>query len=110
MRFHLQIGNAICLSHCLEHVALWTLARGDPRQAAMLLGAVDAIREDLVGSAAVPGFEQMWHDRATGSALAALGGTAYATAWGEGRQMNLDQAMAAGIGAFAGEPEGASAS
>ncbi len=103
VKFHLLISNAICLSHCLEHVALWTLERGDPGQAATLLGAVDAIREDLVGSAAVPGFERMWHDRATSAAQAALGETAYATAWETGRAMSLDQAMAAGIGAFGAE-------
>ncbi|MEP6680314.1 MAG: adenylate/guanylate cyclase domain-containing protein [Chloroflexota bacterium] len=103
VRFHVLIRNAICLSHCLEHVALWTLERGDPGQAALLLGAVDAIREDLVGSTAVPGFERMWHDRAISAAQAALGETAYATAWGTGRAMSLDQAMAAGIGAFGAE-------
>ncbi|MDQ2941163.1 MAG: adenylate/guanylate cyclase domain-containing protein, partial [Chloroflexota bacterium] len=96
---HVMIRNIICLSHCLEHVALWTLDRGDPQEAATLLGAVDAIREDLIGSTAVPGFERMWHDRATSDARAALGDEDYATAWGQGRAMNIDQAIAAGVGA-----------
>jgi predicted ATPase/class 3 adenylate cyclase len=96
---HVVIRNIICLSHCLEHVALWTLDRGDPGQAATLLGAVDAIREDLIGSTAVPAFERMWHDRATSAAAAALGPEVYATAWGHGRAMNIDQAIAAGMGA-----------
>jgi predicted ATPase/class 3 adenylate cyclase len=101
---HVMIRNIICLSHCLEHVALWTLDRGDAAQAAALLGAVDAIREDLIGSAAVPGFERMWHDRAISAAKAALGDEAYVTAWGEGRAMNIDEAIAAGVGAVDAQP------
>ena len=101
---HVMIRNIICLSHCLEHVALWTLDRGDPQEAATLLGAVDAIREDVIGSAAVPGFERMWHDRAMSTANSALGDEAYAAAWGQGRAMNIDQAIAAGIGAVGGQP------
>ena len=103
---HVMIRNIICLSHCFEHVALWTLDRGDPSRAATLLGAVDAIREDLIGSAAVPGFERMWHDRATSDALAALGEDAYATAWGKGRAMNIDQAITAGMDAVGSQPPG----
>jgi predicted ATPase/class 3 adenylate cyclase len=103
---HVMVRNIICLSHCLEHVALWTLDRGDPGQAATLLGAVDAIREDLIGSAAVPGFERMWHDRATSDARAALGDEGYAAAWGQGRAMNIDQAIAAGVGAVGAQPAG----
>jgi predicted ATPase/class 3 adenylate cyclase len=103
---HVMIRNIICLSHCLEHVALWTLDRGDAAQAAALLGAVDAIREDLIGSAAVPGFERMWHDRAMSTAMAALGDEAYAAAWGQGRAMNIDQAIAAGIDAVGAQPAG----
>lgn len=106
VNLHVMIGNIICLSHCLEHVALWTLDRGDAAQAATLLGAADAIREDMIGSAAVPGFERMWHDRATSAANAALGDEAYATTWGQGRAMNIDQAIAAGIGAVGAQPAG----
>jgi predicted ATPase/class 3 adenylate cyclase len=103
---HVMIRNIICLSHCLEHVALWTLDRGDPQEAATLLGAVDAIREDVIGSAAVPGFERMWHDRAISTAKTALGDESYATAWGRGRAMDIDQAIAAGMGAVGAQPAG----
>ena len=99
-----MIRNWGCLSHCLEHVALWSLDRGDPSHAATLLGAVDAIREDIVGSAAVPPFESMWHARATSAAREALDDEAFATAWGNGRAMSLDDAITAGLGSF-GERE-----
>ena len=104
VRLHVMIRNIVCLSHCLEHVALWTLDRRDPGRAATLLGAVDAIREDLVGSTAVPGFERMWHERAMSDAAAVLGEEAYATAWGKGRAMNIDEAIAAGVDAVGLSP------
>jgi predicted ATPase/class 3 adenylate cyclase len=102
---HARIRNAACLSHCLEHVALWSLDRRDPGQAATLLGAVDAIREDIVGTAAVPPFERMWHERATSLARDKLGDEAFAAAWGLGRAMNIDEATAAGLGAVGVESD-----
>ncbi len=99
---HVQIRNALCLSHCLEHVALWTLDRRDAVQAATLLGAVDAIREDIVGSTAVPPFERMWHDRAMATARDALGDDAFNAAWSNGRAMRIDEAIGAGIAAVGG--------
>jgi predicted ATPase/class 3 adenylate cyclase len=94
--WHAQIRNVMCLSHCLEHVALWSLDRDEPDQAATLLGAVDAIREDVVGNASVPGFERMWHERGTDAARAALGEAAYTDAWRRGRSMTVDEAIVAG--------------
>lgn len=101
---HALVRNGGCLAHCLEHVALWSLDLDEPEQAALLLGAVDAIREDLVGSTAVPPFERMWHDRATESARGMLGEEEYATSWSRGRAMSLDTAIRAGIAAVSGDP------
>jgi predicted ATPase/class 3 adenylate cyclase len=101
---HARVRNGGCLAHCLEHVALWSLDREEPEQAALLLGAVDAIREDLVGSTAVPPFERMWHDRATDKARRILGGERYEASWSRGRAMRLDTAIRAGIAAVSGEP------
>jgi hypothetical protein len=97
---HAMSGNAGCLSHCLEHVALWSLDRREPLHAATLLGAVDGIREDIVGNAAVPPFERMWHERATSAAREALGEDAFATAWGIGRAMSIEQSISAGLASF----------
>jgi predicted ATPase/class 3 adenylate cyclase len=97
---HAMVRNVGCLSHCLEHVALWSLDRREPLQAATLLGAVDGIREDIVGNAAVPAFERMWHERATSAAREALGEDAFATAWGSGRAMSIEQSIAAGLRSF----------
>jgi predicted ATPase/class 3 adenylate cyclase len=93
------IRNAGCLSHCLEHVALWSLDRGNLAEAATILGAVDAIREDLVGNTAVPPFEQMWHERATTASREGLGEAAFRAAWGRGRAMKLQEAIASGLAA-----------
>jgi predicted ATPase/class 3 adenylate cyclase len=100
---HARVRNGGCLAHCLEHVALWSLDRNEPEQAALLLGAVDAIREDLVGSTAVPAFERMWHDRATEEARGVLGGERYEASWRLGRAMSLDLAIGAGMAAVSGE-------
>lgn len=103
VELHSRVRNGACLAHCLEHVALWSLDRDDAAQAALLLGAVDAIREDIVGTTAVPQFERIWHDRATGEARGRLGNERYAAAWARGRQMRLDAAVRAGIAAVSGE-------
>ncbi|MGH2474483.1 MAG: hypothetical protein ACRDIL_04400, partial [Candidatus Limnocylindrales bacterium] len=97
---HVQVGNAACLSHCLEHVALVALDGGDPERAAVVLGTVDAIRDDVVGNSAVPPFERIWHEQATRDVRAALGEDAFAVAWGRGRAMRLDQAIASGVAAI----------
>jgi hypothetical protein len=102
---HAAARNPGCLSHCLEHVALWSLDREDPEQAAMLLGAVDAIREDVVGTAAVPPFERIWHERATAAAREALGDEAFAAAWRRGRTMRIDEATRAGLRVFGSDDE-----
>ena len=96
---HARIRNYGCLSHCLEHVALWSLDRQRPDQAATLLGTVDAIREDVVGNVAVPPFERIWHDRGTNAAREALGSEGFEDAWGRGRAMNVEEAIATGLAA-----------
>ena len=98
---HARIRNYGCLSHCLEHVALWSLDRQEPELAATLLGTVDAIREDVVGSVAVPSFERIWHDRGTSGVRQALEPEAFEEAWGRGRAMNVDEAIATGLAAVA---------
>ena len=64
-----------------------------------MLGTVDGIREELVGNAAVPPFERMWHDRATLAAREALGDEGFTDAWDRGRAMTVDEAIAAGLAA-----------
>jgi hypothetical protein len=97
---HAKIRNYGCLSHCLEHVALWSLDRQRPQHAATLLGTVDAIREDLVGSPAVPPFERIWHDRGTSAAREALGPERFEDAWGRGRAMDVQEAIATALAAL----------
>ena len=100
---HGRVRNGACLAHCLEHVALWALDRQQPEQAAVLLGAVDAIREDVVGTTAVPPFERIWHDRAAADARTQLGVPAFDAAWARGRAMRLDAALAAGTSTVAAD-------
>jgi hypothetical protein len=96
---HARIRNYGCLSHCLEHVALWSLDRQRAEEAATLLGTVDAIREDVVGSVAVPPFERIWHDLGTSAAREALGSEGFEDAWGRGRAMDVEEAIATGLAA-----------
>jgi hypothetical protein len=97
VQWHSMAHNAGCLSHCLEHVALWSLDRNKAEQAARLLGAVDAIREDVVGTTAVPPFERIWHERASAAARERLDTPSYERAWRIGRAMSVEEATAAGL-------------
>jgi hypothetical protein len=104
--YHTQARNPTCLSHCLEHVALWLLDTAKSEQAAELLGAVDAIRNDVVGNTAVPPFERLWHDRAMATARENLGDAGFTSAWERGRSMSLERAVAAGHVAVGAPPPG----
>jgi hypothetical protein len=42
----------------------------------------------------------MWHKRATSAAREALGEDAFATAWGSGRAMSIEQSISAGLASF----------
>jgi non-specific serine/threonine protein kinase len=80
------------VSRSLETLATITAARGRYARATRLFGAAEALR-DRVG-AAVLSFYQAGYDDGVARARAALGPSAFGTAWAAGRAMHLDQALA----------------
>ncbi|MDQ3932552.1 MAG: adenylate/guanylate cyclase domain-containing protein [Actinomycetota bacterium] len=91
-----EIGDVTCLAHCLEHTALWALDTAQASRAASLLGAAEALRDDIGGPMVLP-FEGMWHDTATAAARKALGDEAFTTAWQHGRELDLARAIRLGL-------------
>lgn len=96
IQLHGEIGNATCLAHCLEHIALGALDMADAIRAATLLGAAEALREDIAAPAVLP-FEGMWHDAAMAAARQTLGAQAFTAAWRRGRDLDLNGAITLGL-------------
>jgi non-specific serine/threonine protein kinase len=84
------------LPHALEGLAWVDAARGKAECAACLLGAASALREAIGGT--VHPHWQADHERATETALAALGERTFAAAWRRGRAMTVEQAVAYALG------------
>jgi non-specific serine/threonine protein kinase len=75
----------------LDALARLALAAGRAERAACLLGATEALCEQI-GSSVLPGREV--DERALAAARRALGEPAFAAAWAEGRALRLEQAVA----------------
>ncbi len=88
---HRKTGFIQCLAHCIEHIALWTIDTGSADQAAILLGSVETLRQEHVGTA-VPPFERIWHDQAITAARQQLGAPAFERLFSEGSQTGPDEA------------------
>ncbi|MFQ5968672.1 MAG: adenylate/guanylate cyclase domain-containing protein [Acidimicrobiia bacterium] len=80
-----EAGFVQCLAHCLDHIALWALKEGHPERAARLLGSVEALREEHIGTGVRP-FERAWHDQVTADAYQQLGASTFDRHFQEGRQ------------------------
>jgi hypothetical protein len=87
-----DIGSRDLGGESLEGLSWVVAAQGQPRRAAALSGAADALRAAL----AVPlqPDRRAEHDRAVDAMRAALGEEAFAAAWAEGRALPLDEAIA----------------
>jgi predicted ATPase/transcriptional regulator with XRE-family HTH domain len=77
---------------CLEGMARTLAMQDQPERAARLLGVSNALREEI-GTTLTP-IARSDHDHAVKAARAALGEDAFAAAWGEGRAMSLEAAVA----------------
>jgi tetratricopeptide (TPR) repeat protein len=86
-----EAHNRWMSEECLEGLAQVASAKKHYEHAARLFGAAEAQRE-LIGWRFAP-FEQASHDQWVTPARLALGTTAFATAWAEGRAMTLEQAI-----------------
>ena len=76
----------------LEGFAKLALAAGQPERAARLLGAAEALRDQL--SVPIPFIEQADHNQAVTQARERLGEAVFTAIWAEGQAMTLEQSIA----------------
>lgn len=98
-----------CFAHCLDHIALWTLKEGHPDRAATLLGLVEALREEHVGTLAPP-FERIWHDQTTAEARQRLGSPAFERHFQKGSQKGPKDAAELALATLLGDRTGTTSS
>ena len=94
--FHID-GNQNGLVFAMDRMASLNVVINNPELAARLIGWSDAIREDIGDRR--PRLEQADLDRDTDSSRAKLGSLAFDVAYGSGRMMTLDEAVALALGA-----------
>lgn len=76
----------VCFAHCLDHTALWFITDESPHDAALAIGAAEAIRSQHADSTAPP-YVRNSHAYAKSSALAALGETGFDASFTRGHSM-----------------------
>ncbi len=87
-----ELGRKQPITWSLESLAYLAQIQGKPDRAAFLLGAAEALREGL--GAPLPPVERTEYNQTVTAVRAALGEEAFQTAWGQGRSMTLEQAIA----------------
>ncbi len=95
-----EIGFPQYTAECLEGIAAVVHARGEPNEAACLLGAASALRAD----AGYPPFgsQERLRERELASTRAELGEPAFAAAWTDGRALSRAEALARARAAVGG--------
>jgi hypothetical protein len=86
-----EVGNRTGMGIVLDHLAAKSSVEGDHLRALRLAGASEGIKE-IAGGHAPPPLIDLPDPRV--AAREALGDAAIAAAWGEGRAMTLEQALA----------------
>jgi non-specific serine/threonine protein kinase len=89
-------GDKRFLAEALFGVASLAVDWRQPERAALLYGAVEAVREEL-GMPVHGASQRPAHERQVASARAALSADAFAVAWAAGRALSQDQAVAAAL-------------
>jgi hypothetical protein len=87
---YVQMANRGCLAHCFETIGAVAAATGQAERAAELLGAGEAVREEL--GVAHPAYERMVRDRGLADVRAQLGASSLSAAWTRGRALTLEEA------------------
>jgi predicted ATPase/DNA-binding NarL/FixJ family response regulator len=83
LSIHDQLGDLWRTASVLEEIVVALLARRDPRQAARVLAATDALREQL--ATPIPPAEKPDRDAALAQVQRALSPSVFASAWSDGR-------------------------
>lgn len=87
-----SLGDKRGIAECLEGLAGVAAARAGMPECARLLGAASSLREAI--GAPLPARGRAASDRVAGAARSALGESAFAAAWAEGRAMSLGDSVA----------------
>jgi predicted ATPase/DNA-binding CsgD family transcriptional regulator len=87
-----EIGSSGGIAGCLEGLALVAIGRGQAAWAARLFGAAEALRE-AIDEPVLPPFRARY-ERAAATVRSVLDEAAFARAWGAGRALPLEQAIA----------------
>jgi predicted ATPase len=86
-----EIGSQWDIAYVLEGLAHVKTSGGNPRNATLLLGAADALRETL--GAPRPPNEVEPYEKHVARARAAMDEAAFKSAWDEGREMTIEAAL-----------------
>ncbi len=86
-----EVGDRRGIALSLTGLAIVAVAHGQPQRAARLFGAAEALRESI--GMPHPPFDRADHDRSVASVRAELGDAVFTSAWAEGREMALDEAI-----------------
>ena len=92
LELHSELRDRWRMSSVLEDLAAIALAQGNARQAALLLGAAEALRE-AIGTVIAP-CERLQHNQTTMAVRTALGDEAFDTALRQGRLASMDELTA----------------
>jgi len=96
----IELCNSWGMFYSLEAFGYLAVAEGQFERAARLFGATERLAEEI-GTSIVP-TERTEHERDVAAARAALGESAFATAWAVGRTMTLDGTLAYALGQMSG--------
>jgi len=86
-----ELGHRVSLAHEFECLAFIASARSQLQRAAHLFGAAEALRESL--NSPMTASERTEYDQNVSALGAQMDGSAFTTAWAEGRAMSLEQAI-----------------
>jgi predicted ATPase/two-component SAPR family response regulator len=93
LRLHRDLGDRWRMASVLEELAAYQQQRAQPGRAAQVLGAAEAIREEIGTS--LPPCELADHDRMVEWVFTELGDDAAGAAWASGRTRELESVLAA---------------
>jgi len=87
-----ELGNRSAVAHQLECFGLMAMTEEQPRRAASLFGAAEALREKC--QSPMTDEERVDYDRSVARLRGGLAGADFDSVWAEGRGMTMEQAVA----------------
>jgi hypothetical protein len=90
------VGDKIAISYALDGFGALAVRRGESALAAMLAGAAEHLRESIKYN--IEPAERRFRDAYLASLRVALSEGTFSTAYGKGRKLKLDEAVALALG------------